>query len=323
MARGTKVRLGMVALLATALGSAALVQTALAQDQTGSDGDEKVVFTWGSTGDISSLNPMTGYNATDFYPWTTSYHMLIDFDENFGAEPSLATEVEVSDDQMTFTYTIRDDVVWSDGTPLTAEDVAYTMNLYKDNNAYLPQNYLTLIDGDVRMIDETHVQFDTLGPTALYSGEAPYMYFYILPKHIFEQVEAGNCPDGSDPCTPKGYENVPNVASGPFIIQEYEVGQFVRMVRNPEWTGPEPAVDEIIFRIFRNEDALSQALQQGEVDFAYFYSPNVFNSLKGEPNIGTALAVHPIVLGDRHEHRVRLLRSPWTTSCRTATVTPP
>ncbi len=106
----------------------------------------------------------------------------------------LATEVEVSDDNMTFTYTIRDDIVWSDGVPLTAEDVAYTMNLYKDNNAYLPQNYLTLLDGDVELIDPTHVQFRTQEPTALYSGEAPYMYFYILPKHIFEQVEAGNCP---------------------------------------------------------------------------------------------------------------------------------
>lgn len=293
MSKGTKTRLGVALMLVGAVASLALVQTALAQDQTGSEPDEPVVFTWGSTGEPSSLNPMSGYNATDFYPWTTSYHLLIDFDENFNAEPSLATDVEVSEDNMTFTYTIRDDIVWSDGTPLTAEDVAYTLNLYKNNNAYLPQNYLTLIDGDVRMIDATHVEFDTLGPTGLYSGEAPYMYDYILPKHIFEQVEAGNCPDGSDPCTPKSFDNVPNVASGPFIIQEYEVGQFVRMVRNPEWTGTEPQVDELIFRIYRNEDALSQALKQGEVDFAYFFSPNIFNSLIGEPNIETAIGKIP------------------------------
>lgn len=293
MSKGTKTRLGVALMLAGAIASVMLVQTALAQDQTGSETDEKVTFTWGSTGEPSSLNPMSGYLVQDFYPWATSYHLLIDFDENFGVEPSLATGVEVSEDNMTFTYTIRDDIVWSDGTPLTAEDVAYTLNLYKNNNAYLPQNYLTLIDGDVRVIDDTHIQFDSLGPTGLYSGEAPYMYDYILPKHIFEQVEAGNCPDGSDPCTPKSFENVPNVASGPFIIQEYEVGQFVRMVRNPEWTGTEPQVDELIFRIYRNEDALSQALKQGEVDFAYISSPNVFNSLKGEPNIETTVGVIP------------------------------
>jgi peptide/nickel transport system substrate-binding protein len=293
MSRRTRIRLGVSLLVAGVIvGSLAFLQTAMAQE-TGSGDDEKVVFTWGSTGDISSLNPMVGYNATDFYPWTASYHMLIDFDENFGAEPMLATEVQVSDDNMTFTYTIRDDVVWSDGVPLTAEDVAYTMNLYKNNNAYLPQNYLTLLDGDVRVLDETHIEFDTLGPTGLYNGDAPYMYFYILPKHIFEQVEAGNCPDGADPCRPKTYENVPNIASGPFIIEEFEVGQFVRMTRNPEWTGAEPAVDELIFRIFRNEDALSQALQQGEVDFAYFTSPNIFNSLEGSENIGTEIGTIP------------------------------
>jgi ABC-type transport system substrate-binding protein len=172
------------------------------------------------------------------------------------------------------------------------------MNLYKSNHAYLPQGYLTLIDGDVRLVDETHIQFDTLGPTSLYAGEAPYMYFYILPKHVFEQVEQGNCPDGADPCTPKSYENVPSVGSGPFTIAEYKVGQFVRMERNPFWTGPEPAVDEIIYRFYKNDDALSQALLQGEVDFVYLDTPNIFNSLEGKENIGT---VGSYVLRDRPE----------------------
>ena len=149
---------------------------------------------------------------------------------------------------MTFTYTISDRFVWSDGEPVTAEDVVYTMNLYKTNHAYIPQGFLELIDGEVRVVDDTHIQFDTLGPTSLYTGERPYMYFYILPK-VFEEIEQGNCPDNADPCTPKGYENVPSVGSGPFTIAEYKVGQFVRMERNPFWTGPEPAIDEIIYRL--------------------------------------------------------------------------
>ncbi len=293
MRRVTRIRLGAAMLLVAAVASVSLVQAALAQDQTGSEPDEKVVFTWGDTSEPTSLNPMAGYTALDFYFWTPSYHLLIDFDENFGAEPGLATEVVTSEDNMTFTYTIRDDLVWSDGVPVTAEDVAYTLNLYKDNNAYLPQNYLTLIDGDVRLLDETHIQFDSVGPTGLYNGDAPYMYDYILPKHVFEQVEAGNCPDGTDPCRPKLFENVPNVGSGPFIIEEYVVGQFVRMVRNPEWAGSEPQVDEIIYRIYRNDDALSQALQQGEIDFAYIDTPNVYNSLIDAPNIGTLVASIP------------------------------
>ena len=83
------------------------------------------------------------------------------------------------------------------------------------------------------------------------------------------------------------------MGSGPFTIAEYEVGQFVRMIRNPYWTGPEPGIDEIFYRIYRNDDALSQALLQGEVDFAYLTTPNVFNSLEGQENIGTMVGSIP------------------------------
>jgi peptide/nickel transport system substrate-binding protein len=259
-----------------------VMQTALAQDATPTEGDQKVVFTWGTTGEPSSLNPMSGYLALDFYFWTGSYHLLTDFDQDLAAEPGLATKIDVSDDGMTFTYHIRDDITWSDGQPLTAEDVAYTLNLYKNNHAYLPQNYLTMIDGDVRVVDDFTVEFDSIHPTALYSGEVPYMYDYILPKHVLEGIEK-----------PKQYENVPNVGSGPFIIDEYKVGEFVRMVRNPEWDGDEPYIDEIITRLYKNEDALAEAVKLGEVDFAYFTSANIFNSLQNQQNIETVAGTIP------------------------------
>ncbi|MGZ5351878.1 MAG: ABC transporter substrate-binding protein [Actinomycetota bacterium] len=286
MTKGSTGRFAMALALVSTLVGGAFAGTALAQEQ-GAD-EETVRFTFGSTGEPSSLNPMSGYIALDFYFWTASYHLLVDFDENLGAEPAggpdagLATDIQVSDDGMEFTYTIRDDVVWSDGTPLTAEDVAFTLNLYKNNNAYLPQNYLTLIDGDVELVDETTVRWRTKEPTGLYSGEFPYMYDYILPKHVFEGIEK-----------PKQYENVPQTASGPFMITEFEVGQFVRMERNPEWTGPEPAIDEIVHRTFRNEDALAEALRQGEIDFAYFLAPNIFNTISAEEGIASMVGSIP------------------------------
>ncbi len=259
---------------------AAIAQTTSPGEQS----KEPVVFTWGTTGEPSSLNPMRGYLALDFYFWTPSYHLLIDFaQKDFSADPSLATNVETSPDSMSFTYTIRDDITWSDGQPLTAEDVAFTLNLYKSSHAYLPQNYLTLIDGDVVATDPTHITFRTKEPTGLYSGEVPYMYDYILPKHVWEEFDK-----------PKQYDNVPQVGSGPFVIEEYQTGEFVRMVRNPEWNGPEPHIDEIVTRFFKNFDALAEALKAGEIDFIYdLTAPNIFNSLKEEPNIGTAVGTVP------------------------------
>jgi peptide/nickel transport system substrate-binding protein len=288
--RGTRMRLAIALMLAGALASAAMAQLALAQETGGETGatDERVVFTWGSTGEPSSLNPMSGYLAIDFYMWTPTYHMLLDYDKDFSTEPfggfdsGLVTAIESSDDLTNFRYTIRDDIVWSDGTPLTAEDVVFTMNLYKANHAYLPSAYLQLIDGEVRLADANTIEFDTTSPTSLYEGVSPYMYMYIVPKHVYEGLER-----------PKGYENVPSVGSGPFYIAEYQVGEFVRLERNEYWPGPEPAIDEIIYRIYKNDDALATALRTGEVDFAQLTTPNIFNSLLNEPNIDTMAGTIP------------------------------
>lgn len=296
MTKGTRIRLAITLALVSLMAVGALATVALAQDETGATGaagttaadEETIRFTWASTGEPSSLNPMSGYLALDFYFWTASYHLLVDWDKDFGPDRAgdfgsgLATDIQASDDLMEFTYTIRDDIVWSDGTPLTAEDVAFTLNLYKSNHAYLPQNYLTLIDGEVQVVDDFTVSWRTKEPTSLYTGDSPYMYDYILPKHVFEELEK-----------PKQFENVPQVASGPFMITEYEVGQFVRMEKNPEWTGPEPTVDEIVWRTFKNEDAMAEALKQGEIDFAYFYSPNIFNTIQNETGIETMVGSIP------------------------------
>jgi peptide/nickel transport system substrate-binding protein len=251
--------------------------------QTPTPAEDKVTFVWGDTQEPSSMSPFRGYLAIDFYHWAWTYHLPITFSvEDLGAVPDFVTNVETSDDLRTFTYTVRDDLQWSDGEPMTAEDMAFTLNIYKDKHAYIPQGYLGNMES-AEAVDDTTVVVKTEAPTSLFAGEVPYLYTYILPEHVWSEYAD----------QPKSYDNVPNVGSGPFVIAEYERGQFVRMERNQYWNGPEPIVDEIIFRIFENEDALSEALKQGEIDFANIDSPNVFNDLKEEPNIETYNGVRP------------------------------
>jgi peptide/nickel transport system substrate-binding protein len=244
--------------------------------------DEKVTFIYGDTSEPSSLNPMRGYLATEFYMWAWSYHLPIGFSvDELDGVPDLVTNVETGEDGRTFTYTIREGVRWSDGEPVTAHDFAFTLNLYKEKHGYLPQGYLTLMES-VEAIDDRTAVLRSTKPTSVYSGAAPYMYTYILPEHVWSQYDK-----------PKQYENVPSVASGPFFIAEYERGQFVRMERNPFWDGPDPHIDEIIYRIFKSEDAEAEALRTGEIDFAYFDSANILNSLKGEDNVQTHVGTIP------------------------------
>jgi peptide/nickel transport system substrate-binding protein len=272
--------LGLIA--ATALLAVPVYAAAQTETPSPAGTQEKVTFIYGDTGEPSSLNPMKGYLAIDFYAWAWSYHLPITFGvDDLGAVPDFVVDTEVSEDGTTFTYTTRQGLRWSDGEPMTAEDMAFTLDLYKSNNAYLPQNYLTLMES-VEATDDRTVVLTTSQPTSLYSGAVPYMYTYILPEHVWSEFEE-----------PKTYDNVPQVASGPFRIAEYERGQFVRMERNPEWTGAQPHIDEIIYRIFKNEEAEAEALRTGEIDFGYFDSANVFNSLKGEEDVGTHVGTIP------------------------------
>lgn len=261
--------------------AAATFTSAGAQSPTPPE-DEKVTFIFGDTAEPSSLNPMRGYNALDFYFWAYTYHLPITFGvRDLEAVPDLVTDVQASEDGRTFTYTVRDDLTWSDGEPVTAQDLAFTLDLYKNNHAYLPQNYLRLMESVEAVDDRTVVLRSTL-PTSLYSGAVPYLYTYILPEHIWSEFDQ-----------PKQFDNVPSVGSGPFFIAEYKRGQFVRLARNPHWSGPEPGMDEVIYRIFENEDAEAEALKQGEIDFGYFDSASVYNSLEGEPNIGRQAGTIP------------------------------
>jgi peptide/nickel transport system substrate-binding protein len=135
----------------------------------------------------------------------------------------------------------------------------------------------------VEATDATHVVLHSKQPTSLYAGN--YLYTFLLPQHIWD-----NLPQGM---RPKQFENVPAVGSGPYTIAEYKTGQYVRLEKNPEWNGPQPAIDEIIVQYYKSEDAMAEALKAGEIDFAYFTSANIFNSVKSAPNVGTMVGAVP------------------------------
>ena len=197
---------------------------------------------------------------------------------------------------MEFTYTIRDDVTWSDGEPLTADDVAYTLNLYKHNHAYLPQGYLTLIDGEVTALDATHIQFRTKAADGPVHGQVPvHVRLHPAQAHLrgHRQAEAVR----------------ERAQRGERSLHDHRVrGRRVR----PAWSatrtgpGPEPAVDELIYRIYKTEDALAQALKQGEVDFAYFDVAEHLQLAQGPAEHRHDGRDRPVLLGDRHEHRLRV-----------------
>ncbi|HEX4699095.1 MAG TPA: ABC transporter substrate-binding protein [Actinomycetes bacterium] len=242
--------------------------------------DSKVTFTVGVTQDVDSLNPFTGITAAAYEIYQLNYDTLTDYaQKDFSTVPSLAESWDTSSDGLTWTYHLRAGLTWSDGQPLTANDVAYTFNRVR-NGKYEQTNYGNYVAAitSVTATDDTTVVMKVKKPTPIML----HLYVYILPEHIWKDIDEKEVKHYTNEPGPNGI-----VGSGPFIVVEHQKGQFIRLERNPNYWGTKPKVDEIVFRVFTNEDSMAQALRRGEIDFADELGSNVFKSLQGVTGIKT------------------------------------
>ncbi|MDQ4027299.1 MAG: ABC transporter substrate-binding protein, partial [Actinomycetota bacterium] len=202
------------------------------------------------------------------------YNLLIQFSqEDLSPVPGIAESWEASEDGLTWTYHLNPDATWSDGEPVTSEDVKYTYERIQEEEQGTYIDYVRQIDR-IETPDDQTVVLHTKKP----SVQMLSIWVPILPKHIWEEVPADES---------KTFKNEPAVGSGPFQAQEWRRGQFVRLVKNPNYFRGEPAVDEIVIQFYDNPDTMVQALKQGEVDFIDSIPTRLFQSLEGEPQIET------------------------------------
>ena len=242
---------------------------------------DPVVFTVGMLNDVDSLNPFTGILAEAYEIYQIQYATLMQPSAtDFTPAPGLAESWEESADGKTWTYTLRPDLVWSDGTPLTSKDVVYTFNRILDGRYERTNfgNYVRNIES-VTATDDRTVVMTVKAPSPIMERLA----VYILPEHVWSAIDAKAV---------KSFANEPEegqvlVGSGPFLVAQREAGQFIRMVANDSYYMGRPQVDELVFRIYNNPDALAQALIKGEVDFAEGLTADVFSTLEGQEGITT------------------------------------
>ena len=239
-------------LLAVAVLIATLVPIASAQEDEG-----KVVLRVGDTQNWSSLNPTAGYLFADYEVWNMQYATLTNkAADDFEVIPGLAESWEISDDGLTVTYTLREGLTWSDGEPLTSEDVVWNITTA---NEQLWSNYYSATQNlTATAIDDRTVEITSSVP----DPKLPAMDFYLLPKHIWEPVAV-------DDVAVTEYDGLDGVGSGPFVLSEYRDQQSATLVANPSfygWEGEDPPVDEVILQYFANPDAMVAALVQGELD---------------------------------------------------------
>ncbi|NWF63313.1 MAG: ABC transporter substrate-binding protein, partial [Chloroflexi bacterium] len=250
----------------------ALLIAMLATACTGSGGTQPAIVRIGWSGSPDTLNPGNAILATSYTIFELVYDSMYDLNLDGTFQLSIAESASVSEDGVTWTFKIRDGLKWHDGQPLTAEDVAWTYNLYKDTPEYPYLNgYYTTYFDTISATENNEVVLTLT--EAIPNIESQLVFLYILPKHVWENVDKIE------------YENTEMVGSGPFKMAEYVQNEFVRLIANKDHFATPPKIDEVIFQTFDSQDALVQAIKSGNVDMITEMPNTAAQSLKEEENI--------------------------------------
>lgn len=269
LASGRLTRRGFLSAAGACAGLAASAALAGCAGRQGAGGSsDSVVTPKGSTQVVIAMNP-TSEPAAGFDPlvaWGCGEHVhepliqstLITTDEDLNFVNDLATDYLCSSDGLVWTFTIRDDVVFSDGEPLSARDVAFTVNGVIDS---------AMSEADLSMVDRAVAVSDTVVELHLNKPHNALLYTLavlgIVPEHAYGP-EYGRNPIGS----------------GRYVLERWDKGQQVIFTANPTYYGRKPSMERVIV-VFMDEDAALAAVQKGEVDIAYTYATHARQAFEG------------------------------------------
>ncbi|NJQ03542.1 ABC transporter substrate-binding protein [Streptomyces zingiberis] len=218
----------------------------------GGNGGSADAVVIGVSSEPDTLSPLLGYGKDGN---SKLFDGLLARAADMKLRPALATELpEVSEDGLTYTFTLRKGVKFSDGEPFTAADVVFTYRTVLDEKTNNPsRSELDAID-DVRAEGDHTVVFTLKYPYAPFAART---VLPIVPEHA-----AG----GQDPNT--GSFNTEPVGTGPYTLAGWSKGEKVTFRANPDYWGGEPEVAKVTVAIVADDDVRATRLRSGDLDGA-------------------------------------------------------
>ncbi len=263
-------------------------------------------------GEPDTLNPLLNRSGLAGYAmWGINnsqiYEFLMRYDKDWRlAEPLLAeAPPEISDDHLTYTFTIRDGVKWHDGQPMTPEDVLFT---YKATMCPLvdsasKRSYFTnLVDVQ---LDGRKLRFVMSQPNALNVSNIANIV-PVIPKHVFDPEGLLDGFTYKDIIGPKGKTdpkikkfsegfnqspaNRNPIGTGPFKFEKWDTGKELVLARNDNYWGKKPYLDKVVLRIIPDATAALAALKSGDIDLQPILTPVQFVQQTGGPGFDEQFA---------------------------------
>lgn len=236
------------------------------------------VLRWGTSSAPSGVfNPLLTTDAYNYPVTAKVFDSLLDVSPDYVWEPRLATSYDLSDDQLSITLHLRDDVKWHDGETFDADDVKFTLEFIAHpdyagtlgNNVSALKGYEAFHSGaadslaGVEVIDPYTVKVSTETPYAPIIASICSDIF-IIPEHIWSQVDIKTAENET--------ELLRNpVGTGPFVMGEFVPDQYVTLVKNQDYWGGEVKLDQIIIQAV-NIDTVAAMMAKGELDYMTLFS---------------------------------------------------
>ncbi len=236
-----------------------------------------------------AYDPAHAFNPTSGMVNRIAYDTLVTFpDADASAiEPLLASSWTISDDGLTYTFTLRDDVTFTDGSPLTAGDVAFSFMRLK--NVQAQPSFLADPIAGIEAVDDRTVAITLTAVRPSFLAELANTAFSVTNADAVRAAGGTDAADAAETDTAQQVLNQTSVGTGPYVLESWLPQDRTVLVRNPDYWGEAPFFDRVI--IVNIPEAATQrvALVAGNVDLATDLTPDQVVALEGEDDIGIYL----------------------------------
>lgn len=249
--------------------------------------DERVLII-GESFNIDYMDPGRSFSFTPFQIFLGIYQTLLKFPNN-GIQPlemDVATGYEISEDGLSYTFTLRDDITFSDGSGLTADDVAFSLMRFKHLKGYGSSLAVSIASVDV--VDDYTAVINLSQPDPALLNKLTFGGMSILNADAVRAVGGTDAEDASEIDDLDEWFQSNSVGSGPYILANYEPEVIVELTRNENYWGDTlPYFDRIIMTHIPEVSARKIALEAGDIHIARELLPANVTELEGVDGVET------------------------------------
>ncbi|MFD1360748.1 ABC transporter substrate-binding protein [Lentibacillus salinarum] len=249
-------------------------------EQAEEDADGENTFVFGRGSDSISLDAAIPTDGESIYVTNQIYDTLVQYEEDSTeVKESLATDWEVNDDNLVWTFQLRDDVTFHDGNDFTAEDVVYNFERWTTSSEFFYYGYMfgATEDNPKGIIDNVEATDDYEVEITLSEPNAPFLQTVAMPMFGIASPEA------IDEYEDDYFKNP--VGTGPFVFEEWIPDDNITLSKNDDYFGEAANVDEVVFRVIDDNSARFMELQAGSIDAMMGLNPEDIDTAEDDDGL--------------------------------------